>query len=195
MRWSCLSRCLREHADLFSYVLTSKDEVGSCAGEMLFGRPEDGATMTRFWLRRKPTHGLQVVAGGLDQRPNEEELREEETGRTFVTWKKMSLWGHRKDGTEHEQQISAHSGDAWLRILNLNDEPSILDFQVDAAHGCAPQALPEARAMALFAAAPHALEVLLLAAFDQPKSASTARRRSRPSTAAYLTSAPAKTCS
>lgn len=166
-----LARHIQEHADLFSYVLTSKDEVGSCAGEMLFGRPEDGATMTRFWLRRKPTHGLQVVAGGLDQRPNEEELREE----------------------EHEQQISAHSGDAWLRILNLNDEPSILDFQVDAAHGCAPQALPEA--MALFAAAPHALEVLLLAAFDQPKSASTARRRSRPSTAAYLTSAPAKTCS
>ncbi|CAL1155412.1 unnamed protein product [Cladocopium goreaui] len=159
-----------EHADLFSYVLTSKDEVGSCAGEMLFGRPEDGATMTRFWLRRKPSHGLQVVAGGLDQRPNEEELREE----------------------EHEQQISAHSGDAWLRILNLNDEPSILDFKVDAAHGCAPQALPEA--MALFAVAPYALEVLLLAAFDQPKSAP--RRRSRPSTAAYLTSAPAKkTCS
>ena len=31
-----------------------------------------------------------MVAGGLDQRPNEEELREEETGRpSAVSWKKM----------------------------------------------------------------------------------------------------------
>jgi len=166
-----LSRHIKEHADLFGYVLTSKDDVASCAGEMLFGRPEDGATMTRFWLRRKPPHGLKVEAGGLDQRPCQDELREE----------------------EDEQQIQAHSGDAWLRILNLNDEPSVLDFQLDAAHGCATQALPEA--MALFAAAPQALELLLLAAFDQPKQKSQARRRSRPSTAAYLTSVPSKkTC-
>ena len=36
-----------QHAELFGAVLAAKDRVAACAGEMLFGRPEEGAEITR----------------------------------------------------------------------------------------------------------------------------------------------------
>eukprot|EP00913_Durusdinium_trenchii_P005493 g5120.t1 len=135
---------------------------------MLFGRPEEGANITRFWLRGTPMYAVEAIPQASLQ---------------------LSLYRNCEDGVlgeEEEQSISAHSGDAWFRILNQNDEPSILDFRLDAAHGCDIKVFPEA--MALLEASPCALELLLLAAFDEPKQIKP-RRRSRPSTAAYITSA------
>ena len=106
-----------QHSELFDAVLASKDRVAACAGEMLFGRPEEGADITRRsafrWFftcflmvfhhfsmvsggllqvlaaaqgaRRLAgarfnfleAKGRQVESGGLDQRPQRDELVEE----------------------------------------------------------------------------------------------------------------------
>ena len=62
--------------------------------------------------------------------------------------------------------MSDCSGDAWLRILHLNDDPKVLAFRLDAGHGCAAESL--AALSALCGRAFGALEELLLAASEAP---------------------------
>eukprot|EP00439_Symbiodinium_sp_Y106_P042432 s43_g5.t1 len=66
-----------QHARFMDNVLRHRDSMAECAAEMLFGRPEEGSDITRFWLRHRPPEELEVVAGGLDRRPPQEELQEE----------------------------------------------------------------------------------------------------------------------
>ncbi|OLQ02284.1 Chaperone protein DnaJ [Symbiodinium microadriaticum] len=141
-----LARQCRQHARFMDNVLRHRDSMAECAAEMLFGRPEEGSDITRFWLRHKPPEELEVVAGGLDRRPPLEELQEE----------------------EDEQDLTAHSADVWTRILHMNDEATILHFLMDSAVGCDAQTLPQV--LRLLRAAPLTLETLLPEAWNDRNS-------------------------